>query len=1411
MSKHLSIYHRAFAFMLLLLCASTPLFAQEADEDVPLQPASPQPMLPKDGNGYFIISSDEDYETFRQIVETGNPYANAILTADVSTTKTISTSSREWAYRGTFDGQGHTITLHNTNGYGVFGYTFPGCVIRNLKVSGTVECLESNEWASSIVYLATFTRIENCISDVTFTSSAKHIGGIANATRGECFIENCAFIGTMPSTTRSCGLVCENQQSLSIKSCYVAPTYNNTGSGTGMVFVNTTDDLQTNLNNYYCNQCVDAGLSTDGQKGQSISMDDIRSGKLCYRLNMGGKKGLMWYQHGDFPYPFKGTDGKVVMSTDNGYYNFTAQDRCDYATTSGYCTYCGDVREADMLPLEQGGETTINVSTNYEGELWVDNIKYHVDVYKKTATVLGLYPTDADDISKIKAIYIPETVKTFRYGNVCTVEKIADNAFKDNKTLQYCYIPSTVKEVGVNAFYGCNKISFLHIADGEETLNTHHDAFYYCPATTLHIGRNLAWESDLFGPFTYNVIDYLFIGPRVTRFGNMNQSSDFWDSSLATYTKTVTKTIFLGDEESLNSTIEIIAYARNVRECTNFYINRNIKKDHLSGKKSGLTISEQGMFDYVRTATFGPFVKTIPEKAFSAEGEIFVPNKVNSYTNKIFHTLNVTNAFNLEHIGRMAFWNCGDWKQSIVDFSNTKLKTIDEEAFGHCDKVKAFALGNHITTIGKNAFTSCLGIDGFTISSTVTTIGPRAFSDCNNLSRVHFEYSPVELDLSDEQFDATNISDCYIDRNFTLSSNGLYAKGGCYWVIGPNVTRLNKALFTNEKYSSIYFDYSDTPLHFDDYIETGIETMTINRKIIVDKVNREILPFRKGFYTTAIDLGESITYIPESMFYGYTGLKCTIIPPRIKSIGRYAFAGCSGLEVVSIMGNTDIGYQAFDRCSGLQYLYLLNDSINVGDQAFYACKNLKEISTPFTKDPYGQSGYTVFSDETYENAYLSTADDEHVVFTKAPWKFFKKIGTLSYTSTFKGTEETESGVYERASSAHPFPKGKYDLLYLPFDMDSYFFGSDAEVYRLMENYDGTNYKEKLESTGASDSYETDKLAFLKVNLDEQPVLSKGAVYLVKTNHDVNTISSYFSLYDGQGITVNSSPKSLAGRYNASALHGSQGENSLMDNTDTYVMDEGVLKLVNGDYVTSPYGVYLQANGDGQKQMVFTLYEDEDDEDDIDITTSKSDLSFSKYLEGYSSFYAADYNYIAPEWCEVYVVTGTDNGVIDMEQIDDNVITKGQAVLLKSSRDLDNGITEYLTYTTHGSTATALYDSNLLKGVSVDTPARELSPERGFVYVLSCNSAYQNTGFYKLSGDRLMPAGKAYLDPDGLSPEQLAKACLFVFGDNVATGIRQHSTANPDDAMQRIYDTMGRRLRDAGYKGIYIIDNKKVFK
>jgi hypothetical protein len=160
----------------------------------------------------------QDWKRFADIVNSGtNPAANAKMTADVDLGDDQTYISPDWHgefsnlhYHGTFDGQGHTLTVHyNSDKY--FHTPFSqtsGATIKNLHVAGTIKSTSSgpshmsglisnsagndviqNVWVSaditggshSWIECGAFIGCNNCgnstISDCLFTGSITTTGG----------------------------------------------------------------------------------------------------------------------------------------------------------------------------------------------------------------------------------------------------------------------------------------------------------------------------------------------------------------------------------------------------------------------------------------------------------------------------------------------------------------------------------------------------------------------------------------------------------------------------------------------------------------------------------------------------------------------------------------------------------------------------------------------------------------------------------------------------------------------------------------------------------------------------------------------------------------------------------------------------------------------------------------------------------------------------------------------------------------------------------------------------------------------------------------------------------------------------------------------------------------------------------
>ena len=105
-------------------------------------------------DGVYQIGTAEDLEAFAALVNGGEVYANAVLTADIDKgAEATMIGTDENKYQGIFDGAGHTITINSfsesTDDLALFHYTGFSALIQNLKVQGTITT--NKKFAAGIV------------------------------------------------------------------------------------------------------------------------------------------------------------------------------------------------------------------------------------------------------------------------------------------------------------------------------------------------------------------------------------------------------------------------------------------------------------------------------------------------------------------------------------------------------------------------------------------------------------------------------------------------------------------------------------------------------------------------------------------------------------------------------------------------------------------------------------------------------------------------------------------------------------------------------------------------------------------------------------------------------------------------------------------------------------------------------------------------------------------------------------------------------------------------------------------------------------------------------------------------------------------------------------------------------------
>lgn len=152
------------------------------------------PQEPAQDNGVYQIGTPSELLWLADRVNGGSGNQDAVLTNDIDMTgvKWTPIGTKDSAFKGEFDGQGHVITNLNVNDpsleyAGLFGYVTDHATIKNLGVFGEF-------------------------------SGGEYVGGIAGYSENS-EITNCFFIGTVSGTNTN-GIANEDTIGDTVKNCY---------------------------------------------------------------------------------------------------------------------------------------------------------------------------------------------------------------------------------------------------------------------------------------------------------------------------------------------------------------------------------------------------------------------------------------------------------------------------------------------------------------------------------------------------------------------------------------------------------------------------------------------------------------------------------------------------------------------------------------------------------------------------------------------------------------------------------------------------------------------------------------------------------------------------------------------------------------------------------------------------------------------------------------------------------------------------------------------------------------------------------------------------------------------------------------------------------------------------------------
>lgn len=246
---------------------------QEPAEEVPVSRSA------RSGGADSAPTAINDADGFKNMVA-GGSYT---LTKDIIVTEPYASD-----FSGTFDGNGHTVTLNitaSTANVGLFSKLAGGAVVKNVKVDGTVS---GTEGVAGIAAQANGATISGCINCAIISATGRYVGGIVGKLRGGT-VENCYNTGAISSSrdrkgVNLGGIAGYIDSNGSVKNCYNSGTTSATADTSNYAAIAGWCDNSTVTNCYYLDTTASAGANGNSQTATSKTAEEMKSPAFAAQL-----------------------------------------------------------------------------------------------------------------------------------------------------------------------------------------------------------------------------------------------------------------------------------------------------------------------------------------------------------------------------------------------------------------------------------------------------------------------------------------------------------------------------------------------------------------------------------------------------------------------------------------------------------------------------------------------------------------------------------------------------------------------------------------------------------------------------------------------------------------------------------------------------------------------------------------------------------------------------------------------------------------------------------------------------------------------------------------------------------------------------------------------------------------------
>lgn len=577
-------------------------------------------------------------------------------------------------------------------------------------------------------------------------------------------------------------------------------------------------------------------------------------------------------------------------------------------------------------------------------------------------------------------------------------QTISNNSFFGCEKLQTVILPSSVTTIGNTAFGNCKKLETIDLSN---VLSINSGAFSNCESLAsadISSVSSLASNASIFGGCTS--LSELTL-PRNSVISNVSSIGTTVPLSTIKYPGTLKE--YVESEASLKWFVQGGAYpaggvSLEVLDGGSYVPVLDIDCNSMSlstfklEKLSGIYLNSLNLRGVTN------LIGSISDVIESQVDSVIMGPGLNTCPSKLLSEIKTTD---MSFYGTLEQWN----SCPVELYSGISNFTMNGNPPASAD----FAAAG-ITQVKNYCFYNCTSLNDVDLSG-VTSVGESAFAKCTYLDG-NIDLSSCEIIGKSAFSNCKNISPCVLDLSSIVTINNSAFAGagpGCFTEVklGSSLASMGKNCFSNCKIPVVR--YSGTASGWNSVSEKDLETNVAECSMIFDGCT--------GFYmgvskVTALNItfADMFRFRPYYMAYyeSLTSIQYTNMSQRTFEIGEKAFYNCKNLSDISELVS---GSKTQFICSNVDSMAFKNTNLNcsivlkgtIGDEAFNVKSGTSgkfpyiyiDCSTvTFGKNVFGS--YSVI--EKVSDPYNSDSDHTLVTSTSADFSSDRKTYTIDKSS-----------------------------------------------------------------------------------------------------------------------------------------------------------------------------------------------------------------------------------------------------------------------------------------------------------------------------------------------------------------------------------------------------------------------------